>query len=63
MPPTFALSILHQLLPILIGIHKAKGLTQVEVAELLGVTQQNYVRLEANPDSASFPPVQTVCAI
>ncbi|EPT0779556.1 helix-turn-helix transcriptional regulator [Enterobacter hormaechei] len=54
MTPTFPIRTLHQLRPILIGFRKAKGLTQKEVAELLGVTQQTYARLEANPESASF---------
>ncbi|CDH23579.1 Toxin-antitoxin system, antitoxin component,Xre family [Xenorhabdus bovienii str. kraussei Becker Underwood] len=38
----------------LIGFRKANGLTQREVSERLGVTQQTYARLEANPASASI---------
>lgn len=37
----------------LVGFRKANGLTQKEVAVRLGVTQQTYARLEANPASVS----------
>ncbi|HAK4778477.1 TPA: helix-turn-helix transcriptional regulator [Salmonella enterica] len=37
-----------------IGFRKANGLTQKELSERLGVTQQTYARLEANPASASI---------
>ncbi|EPE9058414.1 helix-turn-helix domain-containing protein [Klebsiella aerogenes] len=33
---------------------KSKGLTQRELSARLGVTQQTYARLEANPSKASF---------
>jgi HTH-type transcriptional regulator/antitoxin HipB len=42
-----------QLRPILLGFRKAAGLTQAMVASRLGVTQQTYAQLEANPASAS----------
>lgn len=45
---------LSQLRPLLQGFRKAAGLTQAEVAERLGVTQQTYARLEANPGTASL---------
>lgn len=45
---------LNQLRPLLIGFRKVSGLTQKEVSERLGVTQQTYARLEANPASASI---------
>lgn len=38
----------------LLGFRKANGLTQKDVSERLGVTQQTYARLEANPASASI---------
>lgn len=38
----------------LIGFRKENGLTQKEVSQRLGVTQQAYARLESNPASASF---------
>ncbi|NIF70499.1 helix-turn-helix transcriptional regulator [Burkholderia sp. Ap-962] len=40
--------------PLLQGFRKAAGLTQADVAERLGVTQQTYARLETNPASASL---------
>ena len=45
---------LNQLRPVLIGFRKENGLTQKEVSQRLGVTQQAYARLESNPASASF---------
>jgi HTH-type transcriptional regulator/antitoxin HipB len=47
----YALKTLNQLRPVLIGFRKANGLTQRDVSERLGVTQQTYARLEANPAS------------
>ena len=48
------IKILTQLRPMLLGFRKANGLTQKDVSERLGVTQQTYARLEANPASASI---------
>ena len=42
-----------QLQPILWGFRKAAGLTQVQVAKKLGVTQQSYAEFELNPQLAS----------
>lgn len=50
----FPIKTLNQLRPLLIGFRKMKGLTQKEVSERLGVTQQTYARLEADPASASI---------
>jgi HTH-type transcriptional regulator / antitoxin HipB len=44
---------LSQLRPILQGFRKAAGLTQAVMATHLGVTQQTYARLEANPSAIS----------
>lgn len=44
---------LSQLRPILLGFRKAAGLTQAMVASHLGVTQQTYAQLEANPEAVS----------
>ncbi|MFL9898241.1 helix-turn-helix transcriptional regulator [Paraburkholderia fungorum] len=49
----YAVKTLSQLRPILLGFRKSAGLTQAAVAELLGITQQSYAQLEANPASAS----------
>lgn len=50
----YPLNTLNQLRPLLIGFRKANGLTQEDLSERLGVTQQTYSRLEANPASASI---------
>jgi HTH-type transcriptional regulator/antitoxin HipB len=44
---------LSQLRPILQGFRKAAGLTQAVMASHLGVTQQTYAHLEANPAAVS----------
>ncbi|WP_080151417.1 helix-turn-helix domain-containing protein [Salmonella enterica] len=54
MNTVYSLKTLNQIRPLLIGFRKANGLTQKEVSERLGVTQQTYARLEANPASASM---------
>lgn len=42
-----------QLKPVLVGFRKARGLTQAALAEQLGLTQQAYAKLEANPAGTS----------
>ena len=54
MKNAYPIKILTQLRPMLLGFRKANGLTQKDVSERLGVTQQTYARLEANPASASI---------
>ena len=54
MNTVYPLKTLSQLRPLLIGFRKVNGLTQKDIAERLGVTQQTYARLEANPGSASI---------
>lgn len=49
----YAIKTPSQLRPILQGFRKSAGLTQAAVADLLGITQQSYARLEANPAAAS----------
>ncbi|CNI04052.1 helix-turn-helix transcriptional regulator [Yersinia pekkanenii] len=49
----YPIKILSQLRPTLIGFRKNKGLTQASLAQLLGITQQSYAKLEADPTSAS----------
>lgn len=44
---------LSQLRPILKGFRKAAGFTQATMASHLGVTQQTYAQLEANPAAIS----------
>jgi len=54
MNTTYPIKHLNQLRPVLIGFRKENGLTQKEISQRLGVTQQAYARLESNPASASF---------
>lgn len=54
MKTLYPLKTINQLRPLLIGFRKVNGLTQKDIAERLGVTQQTYARLEANPGSASI---------
>jgi HTH-type transcriptional regulator / antitoxin HipB len=49
----YPLQTLSQLRPVLQGFRKANNLTQAALAQRLGVTQQTYAQLEANPASAS----------
>ncbi|MEX3788883.1 helix-turn-helix transcriptional regulator [Paraburkholderia sp. BR14374] len=49
----YAIKTLSQLRPILQGFRKAAGLTQTAMAAHLGVTQQTYAQLEANPSAVS----------
>jgi HTH-type transcriptional regulator/antitoxin HipB len=49
----YPIQTLSQLKPILLGFRKAAGLTQAAMASHLGVTQQTYAQLEANPATVS----------
>lgn len=49
----FPIKTLNQLRPILVGFRKSAGLTQAKMASRLGVTQQTYAQLEANPAAVS----------
>jgi HTH-type transcriptional regulator / antitoxin HipB len=49
----YPIKTLSQLKPILQAFRRSRGLTQAAVAERLGVTQQSYAQLEANPAAAS----------
>lgn len=49
----YPISTLSQLRPILQGFRKKAGLTQAAVANQLGITQQSYAQIEANPASTS----------
>ncbi|MBV8272752.1 MAG: helix-turn-helix domain-containing protein [Cupriavidus sp.] len=60
MTTTYPIRILSQLRPILQGFRKSHGLTQAELAARLGVSQQSYARLEANPGRASMARILTV---
>jgi HTH-type transcriptional regulator / antitoxin HipB len=49
----YSVKTVSQLRPILQGFRKAAGMTQATMAARLGVTQQTYAQLEANPAAAS----------
>ena len=49
----FPIQTLGQLRPILQGFRKANALTQAALAAKMGITQQSYAELEANPASVS----------
>ncbi|AVH17543.1 XRE family transcriptional regulator [Enterobacter sp. SGAir0187] len=54
MNTTYPIKHINQLRPILIGFRKENGLTQKDISQRLGISQQAYARLESNPASASF---------
>lgn len=60
MATQYPIRILTQLNPVLQGFRKSRGLTQADVAARLGVSQQSYARLEANPGRASMARVLAV---
>lgn len=49
----YPIKTLQQIRPILVGLRKQAGLSQTDVASLLGVTQQSYAKIEANPTTTS----------
>lgn len=51
---------LQQLRPLLIGFRKHAGLSQANVAALLGITQQSYAKIEANPAVTSVERLFTI---
>ena len=63
MKTIYTIKKLDYLRPLLIGFRKALGLRQKDVSERLGVTQQTYARLEANPSSASIRRIYKVFTV
>ena len=59
----YPIKTLSQLRPILQGFRKEAGLTQAALAERLGVSQQNYAKLEANPASVSMERLHAVFSV
>lgn len=51
---------LQQIRPLLVGFRKRAGLSQADVAALLGVTQQSYAKIEANPAATSVERLFTI---
>ncbi|AMO97958.1 helix-turn-helix family protein [Collimonas fungivorans] len=50
---SYPIKTLGQLRPILQGFRKEAGFTQAAMASQLGITQQSYAQIEANPASTS----------
>ncbi len=59
----FPIQTLSQLRPILQGFRKENALTQAALAEKIGITQQSYAALEANPGSVSVERLFKVLAL
>jgi HTH-type transcriptional regulator/antitoxin HipB len=51
---------LQQIRPLLRAFRKRAGLSQTAVAALLGVTQQSYAKIEANPSATSVERLFTI---
>ncbi|QDQ26866.1 helix-turn-helix transcriptional regulator [Chitinimonas arctica] len=60
---TYPLHAIDQFKPIIVAARKQLGLTQVDVAARLGVTQQTYARMENNLAGLSFGRVLALCQI
>lgn len=56
----YPIKALTQLRPLLLGFRKQAGLSQANVAELLGITQQSYAKIEANPSLTSVERLYTI---
>ncbi|MGV7208214.1 helix-turn-helix transcriptional regulator [Oxalobacteraceae bacterium A2-2] len=56
----YPIQTVQQLRPLLVGFRKRLGLSQAAVAELLGVTQQSYAKIEANPATTSVERLFTI---
>lgn len=51
---SYTINTLDQLRPILVGFRKARQLSQHDLADKLGVSQQSYQALESNPQKATI---------
>jgi len=58
----YPIRIADQLKPILKAYRTSQGLTQVDISQKIGVTQQAYSLLESAPERASFERVLSVLA-
>ena len=56
----YPIKALTQLRPLLLGFRKQAGLSQSNVAKLLGITQQSYAKIEANPSLTSVERLYTI---
>lgn len=56
----YAVKSLEQLRPLLISFRKQAKLSQAQVAQQLGITQQAYARIESNPSATSVERLFTI---
>jgi HTH-type transcriptional regulator/antitoxin HipB len=56
----YRLTALHQLRAHLLGFRKHAGLSQAALAAQLGISQQSYAKIEANPASTSVERLFTI---
>lgn len=56
----YRISTLEQIRPLLLGFRQKSGLSQAQLAEKLGVSQQAYARIEANPAATSVERLFTI---
>ncbi|SFZ79558.1 helix-turn-helix domain-containing protein [Chitinimonas taiwanensis] len=59
----YQINTLSQLKATLVAARKRLQLRQIDVAERMGITQQSYAKLEANPASASLERLYSVLQI
>jgi HTH-type transcriptional regulator / antitoxin HipB len=59
----YTIHTLEQIKPILVGFRKSNNLSQKELAEKLGVSQQSYQALESNPQKATLERLFKVFAL
>ena len=59
----FRVSILDHLKPILQGFRRHAGLTQAQMADKLGITQQSYAQIEAHPERTSVERLFIILAL
>ncbi|BBB70205.1 hypothetical protein UNDYM_5952 (plasmid) [Undibacterium sp. YM2] len=59
----YPIKTLQQIRPILVALRKQAGLSQTDLALLLGVTQQSYAKIEANPAVTSVERLFTVLSL
>ncbi|WP_082583907.1 helix-turn-helix transcriptional regulator [Noviherbaspirillum sp. Root189] len=56
----YPIKALQQLRPILVGFRKQAGFSQAAIASRLGITQQSYAKIEANPAATSVERLFTI---
>lgn len=59
----YTIKTLSQLRPILLGFRKEADLTQQDLAEQLGISQQSYARIEAKPETMGVERLFRILAV